>query len=260
MRRVRVIPVLTVIGRKLVKTVRFKKPNYLGDPINAIKIFNDKEVDEIIVLDIGLSKKINKVIQFDLIEEMGSECFMPLAYGGGIKHFDDAKRVFELGVEKVILNSCLSENCALITKIAETYGSQSVVVSIDVRKTLFNKRKLAFESGKRTIKTDITKFIEAIEAHGAGEILIQSIDKDGTFQGYDLELCKKVAEGTSLPVIACGGASSIDDFLESIRYSGCSAVAAASLFGYSNLDTRSILINYPSQDDLTNKLFSKFQK
>ena len=256
MRRVRVIPVLTLDGTKLVKTVKFKKPNYIGDPVNAIKIFNDKEVDEIVVLDITASKQ-GKAPNFRLIEEMAGECFMPLAYGGGIRSLDDASRLFSLGVEKIIVNTAMNAAPKVISQISEGYGAQAMVVSIDVRKKMFGGNKVHFVSGQKAGNDDpVTAAIKA-EALGAGELFLNHIDRDGTFQGYDLDLLKTITQAVNVPVVACGGARSIEDFHAAIGKSGASAVAAGSMFVYRGNDTRSILINYPAQRDLMEGLYTQ---
>jgi len=255
MRRVRVIPVLTLDGQSLVKTVKFRKPNYLGDPINAIKIFNDKEVDEIVVLDITASTK-KKSPDLNFIGEMASECFMPLAYGGGITSLDVIKQLFSLGVEKIILNSALHENEKLITQAAELYGSQSVLVSLDVKKSLIGPPKASYYSGEKSTKGSLGEMAQRYESLGAGELILHNIDRDGTFSGLDYPLIKTISSALRIPLIACGGVNSPEDMLEGIR-SGASAIAAGSFFVYRNNDTRSILISYPSQKELTEKIYSK---
>lgn len=255
MRRARIIPVLTIDGQSLVKTVKFRKPNYLGDPINAIKIFNDKEVDEVVVLDISASAK-NKKPDFSFIGEMASECFMPLAYGGGIRDLADIKTLFSLGVEKVILNSVLQDNENLVREAADLYGSQSIVISLDIRKNLFGKYVAAFQNGQKTRKEEIVQLASHCQQLGAGEIILHSIDKEGTFSGPDDQLIKQVSGALKIPLVACGGIASFEDMVSCIR-SGASAVAAGSFFVYRNNDTRSILISYPSQKELKEKIYSK---
>lgn len=255
MRRVRVIPVLTIDEQSLVKTVKFRKPNYLGDPINAIKIFNDKEVDEIAVLDISASPK-KREPHFKLIEEMASECFMPMAYGGGITSLGQIKQLFSLGVEKIILNSVLLENEKLIAQAAELYGSQSVLVSLDIKKSLIGPPKACFCSGEKSAKGSLVEMARKYESMGAGELILHNIDRDGTFMGLDHPLIKTISSALRIPLIACGGVNSAEDILEGIR-SGASAIAAGSFFVYRNNDTKSILISYPSQKELTDKIYSK---
>ncbi len=255
MRRVRVIPVLTSDGSKLVKTVKFKKPNYIGDPINAIKIFNDKEVDEIVVLDISASKQ-GKAPNYKLIEEMAGECFMPLGYGGGISDYETAKRIFDSGVEKVILNTALNDNLELVSELASNYGNQSIVACIDVKKTFFSKQAVYYKSADIKDKMNIELVAIKLAQSGVGEIILNNIDNEGTFLGYDLKLLNLVARSVSIPVVVCGGASSVADFLPAVK-SGASALAASSMFVYKANNIESILINYPSQEELIEKLYSK---
>ncbi len=255
MRRVRVIPILTVDHQKLVKTIKFKNPNYIGDPINAIKIFNDKEVDEIIVLDISRSKSINKP-NFNLINRIASECFMPLSYGGGINNFNSVKKIFDLGVEKIVLNSNFKQNFKLVEEIANNYGSQSVVASLDVKRSFFGKKNVYLENGSFNSKISPENFALDLESSGIGELLINNIDNEGTFSGYDIELIRKVSNLVSIPVIANCGARNISDFLKAFN-NGASAVAASSKFVYKNNNKDSILINYPSQKELQNNFYSK---
>lgn len=245
--RARIIPILGIEGpeARLVKTVKFKKPNYLGDPINAIKIFNEKMVDEIVVVDITASKQ-KRGPNYDLIYEMASECFSPLGYGGGIQTFEQAQKVFSLGVEKVILNSVVETNPSLVTELAEAFGSQSIVVCIDVKKKMFSGSKVAFKSGQNTIGEDLISFAKRMESIGAGELVVQDIDRDGTFQGLNRELLKSVGEAVNIPVVGCGGAASVEDMSQTIAETGISATAAGSIFSYRGNDTRSILINYPT--------------
>ncbi len=247
--RPRILPILTMEGRKLVKTVRFSAPKYIGDPINALKIFNDKMVDEIIVLDISASREQRKP-NFAYLHEMASECFSPLGYGGGIQTLDDAKRVFACGVEKVILNTAAYEKPELITEIANTYGNQSVVVSIDVKKTLLHGERAFTQSGSRRVKAGIVEWAQSLEARGAGELMVHRIDRDGTFSGLDRMLTRTVAQAVSIPVIAAGGAASVDDMLNTIVETGASAAAAGSIFVYRGGNTQSILISYPTPTDI----------
>ena len=254
MRRVRVIPVLTLDNEKLVKTVKFKKPNYIGDPINAVKLFNDKEVDEIVILDISATKE-KRIPNYNRIEEIASEAFMPLAYGGGINSFDQITELFKLGIEKIIVNSAIENNINLIKQTAERYGSQSVIVSIDIKKPVIGKLSAYKNSGSTKIKAKLLEYISKIETAGAGEIFLTAIDRDGTYNDYDYDLIKLISSNCTIPVVSCGGANSIDSFLNAVK-SGASAVAAGSLFVYSSA-SKGVLINYPSQSDLQKELFNK---
>ena len=257
-KRIRVIPILSIIEGQLVKTKRFKNPNYLGDPINAIKIFNDKEVDEIVVIDIRASLH-NQAPDYSLIKEMAGECFMPLAYGGNINSFQIAKKIFDLGVEKVVLNTNIQNNFKLTLDIASTYGDQSVVASIDIGNSLFRKRVMKFKSGSISCRENILHFCKELVNNGVGEILLNNIERDGMFSGYDIELISEIANNISVPVIAYGGASNMEDFVNATLNGGASAVAASSMFVYKNNNTESILINYPSQEELKGKFYKHIQ-
>lgn len=251
MLRTRVIPVLLISDRKLVKTVKFKKPVYVGDPINTIKIFNDKEVDEIAVLDINASR-LKRQPDYEYIESLASQCFMPLAYGGGVTDSIQAQRILELGVEKIILNTSAINDMDVVSSISEQAGSQSVVVSIDVKKNWLGKYEVVISGGKK--KTGLKPadcIVKAVE-HGAGEILINSVDKDGTLSGYDTELISEISSLVDVPIIACGGARNIDDFKLALD-SGATAVAAGSMFVFTG-PHRAVLISYPKYTDLQEKL------
>ena len=259
MKRIRVIPILGIQNGNLVKTVLFKGANYLGDPINAIRIYNEKEVDEIGVVDIRSSIE-NKEPNYRLIEEMAGECFMPLSYGGGITTLDIAKKVFDLGVEKLIFNSATMEDFKLIKEVSGLYGDQSTVVSVDVKKTWLGKQKVAFYSGSKNIQKDVVVFAKELAESGAGELIIHSVDNDGTFSGYDLDIISTISTSVSLPTIALGGARNIKDFLNAVEIGKASAVAASSMFSYKNQDFKSILINYPSQNELIDQFYSKLSE
>ncbi|MCU0428440.1 MAG: AglZ/HisF2 family acetamidino modification protein [Cytophagaceae bacterium] len=248
MGRIRVIPVLLVKGSGLYKGVKFKNHTYIGDPINAVKIFNDKEVDELIVIDIGATLG-NKVPDFSLISRIAGEAFMPLGYGGGIKSLDQIKRIFYEGVEKVVINTSAHNSTALIESAAKTFGSQSVVVSIDIKKNLFGKIEVYTHSGTINTHKDPVQFAKEMESAGAGELFFQSIDKDGTFAGYDLPTLKKITDKVSIPVIAGCGASGLEDFKMAISEGGASAVAAGSLFVFVG-KTKGVLINYLSNNEI----------
>ena len=254
MRRVRIIPVLTLQNEKLVKTIRFKNPTYIGDPINAVKIFNEKEVDEIVILDITATKE-KREPNYSKIEEIASEAFMPFAYGGGITSLNQIEKLFKLGIEKVVLNSILETNINLVTEAAKIFGSQSIIASIDVKKNIFGKTHAYKISGTTKIEASVLDYIKQLEQAGVGEFFINSIDKDGTYSGYDIELIKSVSNQVNTPIVACGGAGSIDSFLPAIQ-NGASAIAAGSMFVYTG-STRGILINYPKQEDLVNKVYKQ---
>jgi len=252
--RVRIIPVLLIDNGKLVKTIKFKKSTYIGDPFNAIKIFNEKEVDEIVVLDISATKR-GKSINYELLKNLAGECFMPLAYGGGIVTLEDAKRVFGMGAEKVILNSILLKNPQLIYKITDIYGSQAVVASLDIKKTIFNTYRIYNQRWQLMQNRKVLTWLKNMENFGVGEILINSVNNDGMMAGFDNELIKLITQNTTLPVIACGGAGNIGHLREAVK-NGASAVAAGSIFIYSS-KSKGILINYPSQDVLQEEFYSQ---
>lgn len=239
----RVIPCLLLRDRGLVKTIKFKSDIYVGDPINAVRIFNDKEADELILLDIDATNQARGP-DFDLIEDIASECFMPTAYGGGIRTFTDVQRVIRSGVEKVVINSAAYRNLDIIKKTAATYGTQAVVVSIDVRKPLFGDYQLYSSSGTVKQTPSLEGHIQAVVEAGAGEILINSIDRDGTMKGYDLDVIRRVCAITDTPVIACGGAGSVQDLKHTVERTGASAVAAGSIFVFHG-PRKAVLINYP---------------
>lgn len=252
MRRVRVIPVLTIDNEKLVKTVKFKKPNYIGDPVNAVKIFNDKEVDEIVLLDITATKE-KREPNYLKIEEICSEAFMPFAYGGGIRSIDQIDKLFQLGIEKVVLNSVLADEMDLIQKAADKFGAQSIVGSIDVKKSILGAYHVYTHSGENKMKKSLEEHVSELIKAGVGEIIVTSINKEGTFGDYDFDLVKKVASISNVPVVANGGAKNLASFRQAIE-AGASAVAAGSQFVYRG-DTKGIMINYPSQDALKADVF-----
>lgn len=243
MRRIRIIPVLLLKKNGLYKTVNFKKPTYVGDPVNAVKIFNEKETDELILLDYNATED-KRGIDYKHIEEISGEAFMPMAYGGGIKTLDEAKRVFDCGFEKVVLNSVLYSDLGLIEKIAEIYGAQSVVGSIDYKKGLFGKTRAYAASGTKNSGKDPVEWAKQLQNSGVGEIMLNSIDKDGTWSGYDIAMITKVAANINVPLVACGGAGSVQDMEEAVK-SGASAVAAGSMFVFQKKGM-GVLISFPT--------------
>jgi len=253
MLRTRIIPILLLKDAGLVKTIKFKNPKYIGDPINAVRIFNEKEVDELVFLDISATPNKRK-LNFDLIKDIASEAFMPFGYGGGITELSDIEKLFKIGVEKVILNTIAYKNPNLIKEASKIFGNQSIVVSVDVKKTLFQGLKIFINSGTIKIPENIIDYIKKIEQLGVGEIIINSIDKDGTMMGYDLELIKLVANAVQIPVVAFGGAGSLHDFKKAKEYNA-SALAAGSLFVF-NGPHRAVLISYPDYSNLV-KLFEQ---
>jgi imidazole glycerol-phosphate synthase subunit HisF len=244
----RVIPVLLLSNKGLVKTKQFKNPTYVGDPINAIRIFNEKEVDELVFHDINASKQGRKP-DFKLIESIASECFMPLGYGGGISELDDISKLFKIGVEKVILNSIVFIKPEIITKAAKIAGNQSVVVSIDIKKNWLGKRKVYSHVSKKLMDENPIDFALRMQRIGAGELIINSVDNDGMMNGYDLELIDQLSSKLEIPVVACGGAGNFEHLKKAILQGGASAVAAGSLFVFHG-PLKGVLINYPNQKQL----------
>lgn len=248
MLKTRVMPCLLLKDGALVKTVKFKDPSYIGDPINAIRIYNEKEVDELIFLDITATLE-NRQPPFKVLAEIASECFMPVAYGGGIRRLEDIKEIFNLGIEKVALNSYAVENPDFIRAAADKFGTQSIVVSIDVKKKFLGRYEVYTNGGRKGTGLDPVKFAAQVAVLGAGEILLTSIDHDGTQTGYDLELIKKITSAVSVPVIACGGAGKLEDFGAAVNEGGASACAAGSMVVYFGRN-RAVLINFPTRDEL----------
>jgi len=238
------MPCLLLRGWGLVKTVRFKDPNYVGDPINTVRIYNEKEVDELIFLDITATPE-GKEPPYQLLEDLASECFMPLAYGGGIRSLQAMARIYSLGVEKVAINTYAHENLGFVTQAANRFGSQSVIGSIDAKKTRLGGHRVFVNGGRTKTKHRPADWAKQLESAGVGEILITSIDRDGTFSGYDIPLVSMVSEAVSVPVIACGGCGSVDDFGVVIRDGGADAAAAGSMVVYQG-PNRAVLIGFPS--------------
>jgi cyclase len=247
MRRTRVIPTLLLKRRGFYKTKKFKDPVYLGDPINILKIFNDKEVDEICVLDIGATPS-GAGPQLDYLGEFASECFVPLAYGGGITKMEQIREIFHIGIEKCVINSAYHVEPDLIKNAATEYGSQSVVVSIDVKKKLLGGYEVFSNCGTKKTGRNPKDLAREAEGMGAGEILLNAIDRDGVMDGYDLGLAEEVCSAVSVPVILSGGAGSVED-LSAAAKSGASAVAAGAFFVFTG-PHRAVLINVPSAQEL----------
>jgi cyclase len=246
MLRPRITPCLLVHNGGLVKTTRFADPKYVGDPVNAVKIFNEKEADELIVLDIDASAH-DVEPNFRLISQIAAECRMPLCYGGGVKTAEHAKRIIGLGVEKVSISSAAIENPQVITQIAEEIGRQSVVVVLDVRKRPRSEEyEVWTRNGKRNSGKSLPQVVKAVESLGAGEILVNAIDNDGEMKGYDLALAKQVRATTTLPITILGGAGSLDDIGRLIASCGVIGASAGSLFVFKGA-YRAVLINYPNQ-------------
>ncbi|MHB8108689.1 MAG: AglZ/HisF2 family acetamidino modification protein [Syntrophorhabdaceae bacterium] len=248
MLRPRIIPCLLVKNNGLVKTVNFSNGKYVGDPINAVKIFNEKIVDELIVLDVDATVQSKKP-NYDLIKSLAAECRMPLCYGGGVRKVEQVEKIVSLGVEKVAMSAELVANPGLIAKAAEVVGSQSIVVVIDVRK---NKQGDGYEvwthNGTKSNGLSPVLLAKQAESLGAGEIVINSIDRDGVMKGYDLELIREIREVVHLPVTALGGAGSLTDIEELIKTFGIIGAAAGSLFVFKG-KYKAVLINYPNPEE-----------
>lgn len=251
----RIIPVLLLSNRRLVKTQRFSGPKYVGDPINAIRIFNDKEVDECMVLDISASK-YNQEPDFDFIEQLAGECFMPLTYGGGISSVSQARRIFKLGVEKISIQTSAINRISFISELVDQFGSQSIVVSVDIKKSWFGKPFLYNASKSKKLRIPWLKALDSYVEAGAGEILLNSVDRDGTLKGPLLTLVKTAANHVKVPLIALGGVSSLEDIKACVDV-GASAVAAGAFFVYYG-PHRAVLISYPKFEVLQ-KLLNSYE-
>lgn len=245
--RSRVIPCLLLKSTGLYKTIKFKEQRYLGDPINTLRLFNDKEVDEIVILDITSSISGNEP-NYNYLKRLAGECFMPLCYGGGITSLYQVERIFKIGIEKVSFNTSLYLKPELIKEAAKNFGSQSIIASIDVKKKLFGSYSVHINSGNKDIKYNPIEYARRAEDLGVGEILLTSIDQDGMMNGYDYELIEKISSSVTIPVVANGGAGSLTDCVKAVN-TGASAAAAGSLFVYYG-SRKAVLVNYPTQDEL----------
>ena len=244
MLRPRIIPCLLVHNGGLVKTVRFADPKYVGDPINAVKIFNEKEVDELTVLDIDATTQ-NRELNYAMIANLAAECRMPLCYGGGVKTAEQVQKLVSLGVEKVAISAAAVGTPELISQAAERVGNQSIVVVMDVKKTgLLRRYEVFTHNGAQSTGLDPVSFAQQVESLGAGEVVVNAIDRDGAMQGYDFELISRVREAISLPMTVLGGAGSFADIEGLIRKFGIIGAAAGSLFVFKG-KYRAVLINYP---------------
>lgn len=248
MLQTRVIPCLQLIEDSLVKTVRFTKHQYIGDPVNTVRIFNELEVDELCFLDIRATIE-DREPSYNILKEIANECFMPLSYGGGINTLKQAETVFKIGFEKLVLNSAPFKDISLISDIADIYGNQAVVIAVDVRKNIWGKYEVYSNSGKINQKKSPNEWIKMVEDAGAGEILLTSIDREGTWKGLDYELIMQVTKNTVLPVIANGGANSIEDIGVAVKNSKASAVALGSMIVYQGKGL-GVLVNFPDQEKL----------
>jgi cyclase len=242
--RPRIFPVLLLNKDHLVKSVAFKNYNYIGDPINAVKIFNDLKADELVFLDITATKE-KRLISLNFVKEVGEEANMPFAVGGGIRTLDDIKKIISAGAEKVIIGHYALEKPDFIRQASDTFGSSTIVVCIDVKKNFWGKEKIWSVNGTQPAPHALEDFARLMEQNGAGEIIIQSIKKDGTMQGYDISLIKRMSEAVKVPVIALGGAGNYQHMSEAYHQGYANGLAAGSIFVYQGIH-RGVLINYPN--------------
>ena len=252
MLRTRIIPALLLRNENLVKTVRFGKFTYVGDPANTVRIFNELEVDELLFLDITASRE-NRSPNLKVLADIANECFMPLGYGGGIRSLDQAKSVFDIGFEKVAINTQAAENPLLIGEIASHYGSQAVIASIDVKRGLLGGQAVRTLGGHSNTRRDPIDWAKKVEKMGAGEILLTSIDREGTWEGFDLELVKRVTTAVSIPVIAHGGAGTVEHIGQVVKQAKASAVALGSMVVFQKKGM-GVLVNFPDHKLLTGVL------
>ena len=246
--RPRIIPVLLLKNLALVKSIQFKNHRYIGDPINAVRIFNNLKADELILLDIEASKN-NRLVSLDFVKNVGAEAYMPLAVGGGIKSMADIKAIINAGAEKVVINTHAARNPDFIKEASDAYGSSTIVVCLDVKKRMFKGQRIWILGGSQSTAFTPIEFAQLMEKNGAGELIIQSIEKDGTMEGYDIELTKYISTSVSVPVVALGGAGTEKDLIEAYRDGHANALAAGSLFVYQG-KKRGVLINYPDKHEL----------
>jgi len=244
----RIIPTLLLKSESLVKTIGFKKYNYIGDPINTVRVFNELEVDELCFLDISATNE-GREPSYELLQGIAEECFMPLSYGGGINSFDQAKKILGMGFEKIIINSAAFANQNLILKITSQFGRQSVIGSIDVKHTIFKNYKGYDHSGKKNIGKDPVIWARELEKMGVGELLVTSIDKDGTWSGYDINLVEKIANSINIPLIVNGGCGSIKHIKQAFSNTSAQAAAVGSLVLYQKKGM-GVLINFPEKEKL----------
>lgn len=251
----RCIPVLLLQNGALVKTVQFRDPKYIGDPLNAVRIFNEKEVDELVFLDLDASVK-GTPIPFKLLEEISEECFMPLSYGGGIKTIEDIRRIIQTGIEKVIIGTEAVENPEFVKQVVAEFGSSTVCVSLDIQKNTSGYH-LYTRSGTRLMQADPVDYAQELETLGVGELLVHSIDREGMRNGYDLDLIRALRKAVNIPIIASGGAGTLEHLCEAVQ-NGASAVAAGSMFVFHGRH-QAVLISYPDQTALK-RIYSSIQR
>lgn len=243
---------MQLINDSLVKTVKFDNHGYIGDPINTVRIFNELEVDELCFLDIRASVQ-GREPNVELLHQIADECFMPLSYGGGVKTFETAQRVLSIGFEKIVMNTCLFRSPEVVSKISDHFGAQAVVGSIDVKKNMWGKYQVYINDGTEKINVDVVDWAIKMEKLGVGELLITSIDRDGTWSGYDVDIIKKISDAVTVPVIANGGAGEIKHISDVVKKGHASAVALGSMVVYQKKGM-GVLVNFPDKQQLEKEL------
>lgn len=251
MLRTRVIPCLLLKGNGLIKTIKFKDEKYVGDPINAVRIFNEKEIDELIFLDVTATAE-GRGPRMDYIRDIASECFMPLCYGGGVSTMQHIEELFQIGIEKVAINTAAAHDSSLIVQAADVFGSQSIVAAVDVRRGLMGRYSVYTHRASRKHAQSLEKYLRHLEDCGVGEIFLHSVDQDGSRLGYDEKLISLVCQEVGVPVIASGGAGCVGDFAKAV-HAGASAVSAGSFFVFHGKH-RAVLITYPEYKELEKTL------
>jgi cyclase len=252
MLKTRIIPCLQLINGSLVKTVKFGNYGYIGDYMNTVRIFNELEVDELCFLDIRASRE-NRAPNIEVLHQIADECFMPLSYGGGINNFETARQILSIGFEKIIINTAAARNHELVRQMSQHFGTQAVVASIDVKKNIWGKYQVYINDGTEKLHVDVVDWAVELESLGAGEILLTSMDRDGTWSGFDVEHTRKVATALKIPLIANGGAGSIEDIGDVVKNGHASAVALGSMLVYQKKGM-GVLVNFPDKHELEKQL------
>jgi len=252
MLRTRVIPTLLLRNESLVKTKKFGRFTYIGDPCNTVRIFNELEVDELMFLDITATKECRDP-NYELLKDIATECFMPLSYGGGVRSLEQARKILNIGFEKVCINSVAFADLSVITAIANEFGSQAVVASIDYKLRFWRKPEVIKGSNQKYTGKSVLAWAKDLESAGVGEILLTSVDREGTWSGYDIEMIKKVAAAVSVPVIAHGGCGSVEHIGDVVNQGGASAVALGSMVVFQK-EGMGVLVNYPDEENLVSVL------
>ncbi len=246
--RTRIIPCLQLIGESLVKTVKFGQHGYIGDPINTVRIFNELEVDELCFLDIRAAIE-NREPNLSILRQIADECFMPLSYGGGVRDFNTAKNILSIGFEKIVLNSITHSYSQLVKELSEHFGSQAVIASIDIKRGLLGRYSVYTQDGRIKTDKDPVEWAQTLERLGAGEILLTSMDREGTWTGYDIEITRKISDAVSIPVIANGGAGCVEDIVKVVKEGHAAAASVGSMVVYQKKDM-GVLVNFPDKQKL----------